>query len=203
MLYLLLVSALFVGAAILGAIVVVEYGLVVFVAACAAGIALSVVAAVVVSVVTGDKKLMKAQSRIKRWHIMCKDEILKEIDKLREDYSAYVAGDVLLLTYDDGADAKGRAAGGATDEDGSPDGRAVSEGAKKSRVHRPRSLLFRAVAEFNPFARSSGNRGPSTSKIDGVDRRRATMPSWKRKKKGNIDNHHAGEAAGYDPPAIV
>ena len=125
---------------------------------------------------------------------MCKDEVLKEIDKLREDYSAYVAGDVLLLSYDDGADAKGGAAGGATDEDGSPDGCAVSEGAKKSRVHRPRSLLFRAVAEFSPFARSSGNRGPSTSKIDGVDRRRATMPSWKRKKKGNIDDHHGGEA---------
>jgi uncharacterized membrane protein len=66
MLYLLLISALFVGAAILGALVVVEYELVVSVAACAAGISLSVVAAVVASVITGDKKLMKAQSRIKR-----------------------------------------------------------------------------------------------------------------------------------------
>lgn len=136
---------------------------------------------------------------------MCKDEILKEIDKLREDYAAYAAGDVLLLSYDYVADATGGATGGATDEDGSPDDRAVGEGAKKLRVHRPRSLFFRAVAEFNPFARSSGNRGPSSSKIDGVDRRRAKMPSWKRKKKGNIDDHHAGDAAGagYDPPTIV
>ena len=137
---------------------------------------------------------------------MCKDEILKEIDKLREDYAAYAAGDVLLLSYDYVADATGGATGGATDEDGCPDDRAVGEGAKKSRLHRPRSLLFRAVAEFNPFARSSGNRGPSSSKIDGVvDRRRARMPSWKRKKKGNIDDHHGGEAAGagYDPPTIV
>ena len=100
MLYLLLITALLIIAIIIGAYVVVQYGLIVFVAACTAVFALSIVAIVVAGVITNDVKLTTAQSRIKQWHITCKDKILSEIDKIRDDYVAYSSGQMLLLTYD-------------------------------------------------------------------------------------------------------
>ena len=66
MLYLLLVTVLFIGAMILGAFVVVEYGPLVLVATCVACIALFVVAAVAIGAIEGDAGLVGAQSRIKR-----------------------------------------------------------------------------------------------------------------------------------------
>ena len=147
---------------------------------------------------------------------------MKEIDNLREDYAAYAHGDVLLLTYYDSADdAVGGGAGIGIGGDGSPDDGGPAGGGgtttkKKSRVHRPRSMLFRAVVEFNPFARSSssyGNVGGPISKNGDdvrVNRRSwAKMPRLKRKKGGNnVDDDcvvEGEEAAGggYDPPTIV
>ena len=109
----------------------------------------------------------------------------------------------MLLTYEDDANVAGN---DGNDSGGTTDG--VGDGASKRprRVHRPRSMLFRAVVEFNPFAKSSG-KGLPTSKNDGANRRWAKVPSLRRKRKGGVDDDRvadgAAEVDAYDPPTIV
>jgi hypothetical protein len=137
---------------------------------------------------------------------------LKEIDRLREDYAAYASGDVLLLGYDDSSAHCGAIGIGrdGSPDDGGPAGGGGTNAKKKSRVHRPRSMLFRAVVEFNPFARSSSSSGGDV----GANSRRswAKMPEMmKRKKRGNrvdddcvvVEGEEAKAGGGYDPPTIV
>lgn len=64
MLYLLFISALLVMAIVLSFAVAVRYGVVVFVAVCAAASAFAVVAATVTSVITRNAKLRRARSQI-------------------------------------------------------------------------------------------------------------------------------------------
>jgi hypothetical protein len=217
MLYLLLISALLIIAIIIGAYVVVQYGLIVFVAACTAVFALSIVAIVVAGVITNDVKLTTAQSRIKQWHITCKDKILSEIDKIRDDYVAYSSGQMLLLTYD-------------KEFDSLPDGEncldeILSTATTKKKIHltrighRPKSLLFRTVIEFNPFTKSSSKQ---RSSVDGSNnntaattinntKRSSKLSSWGRRKNSTVNDVVSGQGAatmttgddGYDPPTIV
>ena len=136
-----------------------------------------------------------------RWHVTCKDRIIKEIDHLRDDYASYASGDVMLLTYEDDANALAR-------NDGNGGGvRDVWKSRRGPKVHRPRSMLFRAVVGFNLFAKTSRRRS-STSIDDVADRWRGRIPSFGRKGGVGVaddDRVADGEAAGgtYDPPTIV
>jgi len=218
MLYLLLISALLIIAIIIGAYVVVQYGLIVFVAACTAVFALSIVAIVVAGVITNDVKLTTAQSRIKQWHITCKDKILCEIDKIRDDYVAYSSGQMLLLTYDKEFDS-------LPDGENCLDEILSSTATTKKKIqltrigYRPKSLLFRTVIEFNPFTKSSSKQ---RSSVDGSNnntaattinntKRSSKLSSWGRRKNSTVNDVVSGQGAatmttgddGYDPPTIV
>ena len=126
---------------------------------------------------------------------------MKEINHLMDDYASYASGDVMLLTYEDGANA-------LAGNDGNGGGvRDVGKSRRGPKVHRPRSMLFWAVVGFNPFAKTSRRRS-STSSDDVADRWRGRMPSFGRKGGVGVaddDRFADGEAAGgmYDPPMIV
>lgn len=85
-----------------------------------------------------------------RWHVTCKEEILREIANLKEDFAAYQSGDRLLTYYDDvGLDyvedgAEDRFEQSAPDENESP----CDEHA--AREHKPKSMLFRYFAAHLP-----------------------------------------------------
>ena len=102
----------------------------------------------------------------------------------------------MLLTYEDDANVAGN---DGNDSGGNTDG--VGDGASKRprRVHRQRSMLFRAVVEFNPFVAKSSGKGSPTSKNDVANRSRVKMPSLRRKRRSGADD--TGDA--YDPPTIV
>jgi hypothetical protein len=207
MLYLLLISALLIIALIIGTYVVVQYGFVVFVAACTAVFALGIVAIVVAGVITNDVKLTNAQSRIKQWHITCKDEILSEIDKLRDDYVAYSSGQLLLLTYDEEFDSLPDG-GQCFDEISSTN--TTTKKKQSTRIgYRPKSLLFRTIIEFNPFTKSSSKQ---RSTVDGNNTKRSSkLSSWGRRKQSTVNDSVAADeeettmttSNGYDPPIIV
>jgi hypothetical protein len=208
MLYLLLISALLIIALIIGTYVVVQYGLVVFVAACTAVFALGIVATVVAGVITNDVKLTNAQSRIKRWHITCKDEILSEIDKLRDDYVAYSSCQLLLLTYDEEFD--GLPDGGQCFDETLSTNTTTKKKKQSTRIgYRPKSLLFRTIIEFNPFTKSSLKQ---RSTVDGNNTKRSSkLSSWGRRKQSTVNDFVVADedettmttSNGYDPPNIV
>mmetsp|Transcript_12727 Transcript_12727/g.31068 ORF Transcript_12727/g.31068 Transcript_12727/m.31068 type:complete len:282 (+) Transcript_12727:340-1185(+) len=211
LIYLIFISTLLVGAIVMGFAVVIQFGLVVFVAVCAVVLAMVMVGATVMSIITRDAKLRKARSKIKSWHVACKDEILKEMNNFKEDIAAYRSSNTMLLLTNHGETGSvGQAEGSVTSDsiatsEGPSDGRASANRIDKKQSlphtkttssqmkqeHRPKSLLFRAVASFT---KSSLNKNATTSQRKSMKTKR----SWKRKKNNNVD-----EAFKYQNPDIV
>mmetsp|Transcript_6005 Transcript_6005/g.10722 ORF Transcript_6005/g.10722 Transcript_6005/m.10722 type:complete len:244 (+) Transcript_6005:117-848(+) len=185
MLYLLFISTLLVGAVAMGFLVVVKYGVVVLVAVSVVVFAMSIVAATLTSVITRDTKLRKARSKIKSWHVACKDEILKEIENFRDDFAAYTS-DTLLLTYgNDGVD-KGGTRPDFEETITDLDNKDSSHQATTSKEeHKPKSLIFRSLVF--PFTNKSTKKWPNSQ----IKQKRP----WKRKKKNTCEL--------YEPPNLV
>ncbi|KAL7534948.1 hypothetical protein ACHAXR_006166 [Thalassiosira sp. AJA248-18] len=195
MFYLLFIFALLVIAIVIGLFVVVQYGIVVLVAVSVAVFAMVIVGATLMSVITRDAKLRRARSKIKSWHVTCKDEILKEIENFREDFAAYTSG-TLLLTYDDNyVDEEVVGSSNNGDQDlgqstGDLENREASlpPCAATSKERKPKSIIFRfAIA---PFTKSANEKGLNTQ--------RKKKRIWKRQKKEN-----GVEASNYQPPNIA
>lgn len=193
-LHLCFVSALLMGALVTVCFVVVQYGLVVLVAVCLALFALLIVAATVAGVVAQDEKLVRA--RIEGWRVACRDEVLQEVENLREDLAAYRSGNMLLLTDEvDEVDDGGGAAVDTVEPDTSRGTKASkSRAASKTGKRRPKSLLFRAIA---PFARL-GRRGHGSRSNGGSGRKEGKS----RRRSGKKTSGDA-RATGYWPPSAV
>eukprot|EP00581_Thalassiosira_minuscula_P017964 CAMPEP_0183730778 /NCGR_PEP_ID=MMETSP0737-20130205/33661_1 /TAXON_ID=385413 /ORGANISM="Thalassiosira miniscula, Strain CCMP1093" /LENGTH=262 /DNA_ID=CAMNT_0025963359 /DNA_START=197 /DNA_END=985 /DNA_ORIENTATION=+ len=188
MIYLLFIAALIGGAIFLGLFVVVQYGFVIFIAVSSALFGMTIVGATVMSVITRDAKLRRARSKIKSWHVTCKEQILKEIENFQDDYAAYKS-DTLLLTYEYEED--NNFAGGG-DYNTSPDlaGNATATSSDKdssrypaaasSQERKPKSFIFRSVVL------------PFTKKFPSGKMKQKR--SWRRKKSS---------ASSYEPPSIV
>jgi len=192
MLYLLLISSLLVIAIIIGIFVVAQYGVVVLVAVCVAGLGMFVVAATVTSVITRDAKLSKARSKIKTWHEICKVKIIEEISNIKDDFAAYTTGD-LLLTYDDAWQPDDDIINSSNDS--CPQEHSVADEfdnkqqSSQKKTHKPKSILFKAFAFTRRTDRSDGTHQKKSRRL------------WKRKKKQT--NDEVETCNGYEPPALV
>lgn len=134
---------------------------------------------------------------ISSWHVTCKDEILKEIDNFKDDLAAYTSG-TLMLT--DGDDVSSQVEDSTVSSDGPNFEQATDDNVDKkqssrkasmtasTKEHRPKSLLFRAIAPFTRSSRKGSAKQQSTK----------TKRSWKRKKSSK-----SVEASTYEPPDIV
>ena len=228
MLYLLFISTLLVGAIVMGVFVVVQYGLVVLIAVCTAAGGLVVVGATVYSVITHDAKLNKARSKIKRWHVKVKDEILKEIDNLKDDLAAYTSG-TLMLTYYDGVDntetedemrnnnGDEHYANGVTTDEFDNKQKQEARSTTQKKAHKPKSMLFRAFATFAKPSRKEGTDTSSSQKkkksspfIRSPKREDIGERNQKKKKSmrlfGKTKNKRGNaqvEASNYVPPNVV
>jgi len=192
MLYLLLISSLLVIAIIIGIFVVAQYGVVVLVAVCVAGLGMFVVAATVTSVITRDAKLSKARSKIKTWHEICKVKIIEEISNIKDDFAAYTTGD-LLLTYDDAWQPDDDIINSSNDS--CPQEHSVADefdnkhqSSSQKKTHKPKSLLFKAFAFTRRKDRADGSKKKSKR-------------LWKRKKKQTTDEVEI--CNDYEPPTLV
>jgi hypothetical protein len=185
--YLLLVSALLIGAVIIGCFVVVNYGFVVLIAVITAASALAVVAATLMSVITGDAKLTKARSTVDAWHVVVKDTILEEIDNLKEDISAFGNG-TLLLTYE-GPDESFIF---EEDEDKLNGSDGNNQHKKNIAAERkPKSLLFKYVV--SPFAKIGSKKQPKSS--------RKLFRKKKQQKTKEMSDQN-GSSSSYLPPML-
>ena len=183
MIYLLFISTLLVGALIMGVFVVVQYGLVVFAAVCLAASCLLIVVATVVSIITHDAKLNKARGKIKRWHDTVKEEVLKELNNMREDYVAYTTG-MLLLTYDGAEEDEDMQIEDdkSTDDKGQETDQEHSSSIKPKKSHKPKSMFFRAIAPFT----------------------KTKKRIWRRKNKVKKSKNDAtANDTTYEPPELV
>ena len=227
MLYLLFISTLLVGAIVMGVFVVVQYGLVVLIAVCTAAGGLLVVGATVYSVITHDAKLNKARSKIKRWHVRVKDEILKEIDNLKDDLAAYTSG-TLMLTYYDGADntetedeirndnGDEHYTNGATTDEFDNKQKQEAPSTTQKKAHKPKSMLFRAFATFAKPSRKVGTDSsqkkkkksspfipsPKREDIGGRNQKKKKSMRLFGKTKNKRGNSQV-EASNYEPPNLV
>ena len=225
MLYLLFISTLLVGAIVMGVFVVVQYGLVVLIAVCTAAGGLLVVGATVYRVITHDAKLNKARSKIKRWHVRVKDEILKEIDNSKDDLAAYTSG-TLMLTYYDGVDSSEdeihndngdeHYTNVATTDEFDNKQKQEAPSTTQKKAHKPKSMLFRAFATFAKPSRKEGTDSsqkkkkksslfiPSPKREDIGERNQKKKKSMRlfgktKNKRGNSQV----EASNYEPPNLV
>lgn len=189
-LYLLLISALLLGAVIIGCFVVVKYGFVVLIAVITAASALAVVAATLMSVITGDAKLTKARTTVDAWHVVVKDTILEEIDNLKEDISAFGNG-TLLLTYE----GPGESFIHEEDADESNDSDVdKQQNIKTTAERRPKSLLFKYVV--SPFTKLGSKKQNGNIKSS---RRLFRKKNQKREEEMPDDN---GPPSSYLPPVL-
>lgn len=128
-----------------------------------------------------------------RWHDIVKDEILKEIDNLKADITAYNSGNLLLLTSIDHDGGVGSTSSNEGGGDCVHDETNVNSASKtKRKLHAPKSILFRALS-LTSLTKTSNNN----------DDRRKTI-FWRRKKKGNSTvtvKESTNEC--YDSPSIV
>ena len=184
-LYLLFVSALLIGAVVIGCFVVVQYGFIIMVALVVAAGALAVVAATLMSVMTGDAKLSDARSKVDAWHLVVKDKILEEIDNLKGDMTSFSRGE-LLLTYGDADEEYGATS--------TIPGIEKQEYTQKEVQHKPKSFLFKHV--ISPFTKlGKRNRNLSSSKM--------SLPSFKTKRrKGGLSSENQAPHATYVPPLV-
>lgn len=123
-----------------------------------------------------------------------KEELLREIDNLREDIASYQSGNLLLLTSIDHDGVVGRKDVTSSNEGcidiGNDDEKNVNASKARKPQYAPKSILFRAFST-------------TLTRISNNDHRRPTM-FWKRKKKKNNEIIVEESATGfYDSPSIV
>ena len=193
MLYLLLISVLSVGGVILGCLVIVHYGFVVLLLSLLAMSGMLVVFATVYTVITQDAKLSRARKKIKKWHVRVKDEIMRELQNLRDDMAAYSQGR-LLLTYDtsfvDNGDEGTAADDRTTETSGQFDTRKPEP---EPAGRRPKSVLFRFTLPFVGRMKRKTRNSANTP--------RRTKP-WRRKQRANAFDHPERQS-DYKAPSIV
>ena len=193
MIYLLLIAFLLAIAILIGTVVVSQYGFVVLVAVIIAVGAMLLVLLVVMSVISGDRKLTKARSQIHKWSMEVKDVIMKEVADIKEDWNDFSSG-MLLLTYEGELDMSSTTSDYVRDDF---DNKENSNSTKSKRKRRkPKSIMFRlAVTPLKKLSRKHHNNQGSS---DGKKR------SWFRKKKTNIDGDDEEEGPNnnyYVPPS--
>jgi hypothetical protein len=177
MFYLLLIAFLLAIAILIGTLVVSQYGFVVLVFVVIAIAAMLLVFVVVMSVISGDRKLNRARSQIEKWSIGVRDVILREMADLREDLAAYSSG-ILLLTYD--GDFHDTTA--AISSDYIRDNFDNKKNTLKQR-RKPKSTIFRLViSPIKKMSRKSQGGGDSST---------GKKRSWFRKKNGNVDDEES------------
>jgi VIT1/CCC1 family predicted Fe2+/Mn2+ transporter len=193
MIYLLVIAFLLAIAILIGTVVVSQYGFVVLVAVILAVGAMLLVLLVVISVISGDRKLTKARSQIHKWSMEVKDVIMKEVADIKEDWNDFSSG-MLLLTYEGELDMSSTTSDYVRDDF---DNKENSNSTKSKRKRRkPKSIMFRlAVTPLKKLSRKHHNNQGS---IDGKKRR------WFRKKKTNVDGEDDKEGPNnnyYVPPS--
>ena len=193
MIYLLVIAFLLAIAILIGTVVVSQYGFVVLVAVTLAVGAMLLVLLVVMSVISGDRKLTKARSQIHKWSMEVKDVIMKEVADIKEDWNDFSSG-MLLLTYEGELDMSSTTSDYARDDFDNKENSNSTTSKRKRR--KPKSIMFRlAVTPLKKLSRKHHNNQGSS---DGKKR------SWFRKKKTNVDGDDGEEGPNanyYVPPS--
>ena len=123
-----------------------------------------------------------------------KDEILKEIDNLREDIVSHHSGSVFLLTFIENDNLGGNSEGTRSNEGGIDlinDEIDVDASKTKKRLYVPKSILFRIIST-------------TFTKTTNTDDQKKTI-FWKRKKTSN-KNDDIIEESGigcYNSPRVI
>ena len=134
---------------------------------------------VVMSVISGDRKLTKARQTIHKWSMEVKDVFMKEAADFRQDWKDFSSG-MLLLTYEGEISSSDYV---RDDEIFDKEQNIVDKTttSKQRRRRKPKSIIFRLAV--SPLKKLSKKK------------------SWSRKKKTNINEEEGPSANYYVPPS--